>query len=162
MLILVVVAVLLFLLAFATKRRFGILGLALFSGSFLAQSWSGVATSYVEQTGINFSALWLPASALVAALLTILPALILLANSPKYHGKWVNVFGALGFSILAVILLVPILATAFAVEPGSQSIISFFQTNVTLLVTVGIICAIVDLLLSRSSHKPKKGREAKH
>ena len=162
LLVLAIIAVLLFFLAFITKRRFGILGLALFAGSYLAHTWTSSATPLIEKTGVSLDSLGVPTSAIVGALLTLLPALILLANSPKYSGKWAKVIGSLAFPVLAVILLVPVLQTAFASDATSDTLNSFIVDNYTILMTIGLVGAIIDLFLSRPHHKHAKKHASEH
>lgn len=146
----------LFVLAFVTRRRFGVIALALLAGSYLAQTWAGHITPYVVQSGINLSSLGVPIIVAVTVVITLLPALILLVNSPKYHGKWQRAIAALAFGLLAGVLLVP---TLFSVLPSDQlgrTIDTFVSRNRTLLITAATILAIIDLFLSSSkSHGHK-------
>lgn len=153
-------AILLFVLAFVTNRRFGILGLALFAGSYLAHSWTGVALPFVQQTGVDFSQFGVSTDVLIGIILTIVPSIILLVNSPKYSGKWARVVGALAYAVLSCILLVPVLKNAFTLA-SAQSIVAFITTNYTVLVTAGLIASIGDLFLSKV-RKPSKEKHSKH
>lgn len=156
LIVLAVIAVLLFLLGFITKRRFGVLGLTLFAGSYLAHTWTGAAIPLIEKTGVNLSSLDLSPATLIAALFTIAPSLILLANSPQYHSKWAKIIGAFAYAVLAVILLVPVLNNVDFANAQNQSLIDFVTKNYTMLVTAGLIAAIIDLFLSRSHKKHSK------
>ena len=156
------IAAILFALGFITKRRFGILGLALLSGSYLAGAWAGTIVPYVEKTDLNLSSLGVPALALVTVLITLLPALVLLANSPKYRGKWAKVLGSLAFGLLAGVLLTSTLASVLPLDPIGHTIDTFVIHNYTLLVTAGIVLSIVDLFLSRSRPRVHKSRSEKY
>lgn len=154
------IAILLFVLALITKRRFGILGLGLFAGSYLAHTWTGATVPVIEKSGIDFAALGVPAATIVAVVLTILPALFLLANSPKYSGKWANYVGAAAFAALAIVLTTPVVRSAFA----SSAVDAYLDTVVaqySILVTVGLIGAVVDLFLSRG-HKSHSKKHLEH
>lgn len=155
------IAIILFILAFVTKRRFGILGLALFAGSYLAHTWTGAAAPVIEKSGIDFSSLGVPAATIVAVLLTIVPALILLANSPKYSGKWGKFIGSAAFVALAVVLVAPVVRSAFA-DSAVDAYLDTVVANYSLLVTAGLIAAVVDLFLSRPHRKPGKSHDLKH
>lgn len=156
------IGVVLFLLAFITRRRFGILGLGLLAGSYLAEAWAGQAVPYVERSGITISQLGLPMLAFVTIVITLLPALILLVNSPKQHQKLPKVLGALEFALLAAVLLTPTLAGALTVDGFGTVLNTFVVHNYSVLVTIGIILAIVDLFLSRQSPRAHKSRHAEH
>lgn len=156
------IAAILFVLGFITKRRFGVLGLALLSGSYLAGAWAGTIVPYVEKTSINLSSLGVPSLALVTVVLTLLPALILLANSPKYHGKYQKILGSLAFGLLAGVLLTSTFASVLPLDTLGHSIDAFVVRNYTILVTLGIALAVVDLFLSSSKPHIRKSHTEKH
>lgn len=153
-----IIAALLFVLAFITNRRFGILGLALFAGSYLGHTWTGATMPLIEKAGLNLSSLGVTPTVMITAVFTILPSVILLANSPKYHGRRAKFFGSLGYSLLAVVLLLPLFDDPFLSPEQAQMTVSFVKQNYALLVTIGLVGAIVDLFLSRSKkhHNEKK------
>ena len=162
LLVLTILAILLFVLSFLTRRRFGILGLALFAGSYLAHTWTGAATPFIEKVGLDLTRLGVPTSIFVGALLTLLPAIILLANSPKYKGKEAKFFGSLGFTALAIILLVPMLKPAFIGDSTSDNLDTFIVANYSILITIGLIASIVDLFLSHNARRLSRKHTAEH
>lgn len=158
--VIIAIAAAMFILSYLTRRRFGILGLGLLSGSYLASAWAGTTVPYVEKTGINFHSLGLPALAVMTVVITLLPALILLVNSPKQHGKSNRIISALAFGLLGGVLLTATLASVLPLDSFGKTIDTFVVSNYSLLVTAGIVLSIVDLFLARSAPRPRKSRSA--
>ncbi|HEU0266032.1 MAG TPA: hypothetical protein VFQ70_00200 [Candidatus Saccharimonadaceae bacterium] len=156
------ITVILFVLGFVTKRRFGVLGLALLSGSYLAGAWAGTVVPYVEKSSLNLKSLGVPALALVTVALTLAPALILLAHSPKYYGKYQKMLGSLAFGALAGVLLTSTFASVLTIDSLGQTIDTFIVHNYTILVTVGIVLAVIDLFLSTSRPHIRHSHSEKH
>ena len=147
-----VVLVLLFILAFATKRRFGVLGLALAAGALLSSLWADKLTPLVEQqTGIIVQQP--PTQTVVAIALVLLPAVILLFSGPSYKDMPMRFVGALCFAALAVALLVEPLGSALVLQGQSKQVYEFFADNRVYIVTIGLILALVDLLLTHTTHR---------
>jgi hypothetical protein len=152
---LIIIALLLFSLAFVTKRRWGLLGLALVAGSIISASWSSYVTTALQTQGIKL--LSPPLNVVVAVCLIILPALILLFVGPKYHKKWQRVTGSLLFAALATLLI------AIAIFREAPNLMADSQVGALatqaypLIIVVGVIVAIVDTVMA---HWPQKGRHS--
>lgn len=157
---LVVVAVLalvLFALTFVTKRRFGVLGLALSAGALLSTLWVGDLTPLIERAGVTLVAP--PLSTVVGAGLILLPALVLLTGGPTYHTKRGRVIGSVLFSALAVALLINVLGSALVIDDTAKPIYDAIVQYRPQIVTIGLVAALFDVVLTRS-HKP--GSKGKH
>src|SRR5690242_18914954 len=100
----VIVLAILFGLAYVTKRRFGVLGLALAAGSMLSELWAVKLTPIVQHAGIVVDNP--PLITLVSVVLVLLPAALLLFSGPSYHDRPERVIGALLFAALALSLLI--------------------------------------------------------
>src|SRR6218665_3884594 len=109
-LILAGIAIVLFAGAFISKRRFGLLGLALTAGATLSTIWSYDAGLVVSSLGI------VPEGAITQAatqsLVVLLPAILLLFHGYAYKNMVSRIIGSLLFAILAL---------AFLVEPISYA-----------------------------------------
>lgn len=149
-----VVLILLFLLAYFTKRRFGVLGLALAAGAMLSELWAEKLTPLVESTGIQISAP--PLATIVAVSLVVLPALLLLASGPTYHKKSERLVGALFFALLAVALLIEPLGSGLVLEGDGQMVYTLLYENRVYIVTAGLVIALIDLLFAKTP--PGKGK----
>lgn len=140
-----------------TKRRFGVLGLALAAGSMLSALWAEKLTPLVRDAGLNLQNP--PLITIVSVGLVLLPAIVLLFSGPSYHDTPRRLIGALLFAGLAFALLIEPLGSALVLQDQGRQIYDFFAANQVYIVTVGLIVAIFDLL---STHTARHHREAKH
>lgn len=146
----------LFVLAFVTKRRLGVLGFALAAGAILSGQWTDVATTMIERMGLQIVAP--PLGLLVAVILLLLPALLLLMSGPTYSKKGQRIFGAAVFAILACAFLVEPLGRNIVLTPETQDIYTFIATNNTYIITLGLIASLADLLVTKTHKPPKEGK----
>jgi hypothetical protein len=146
--------IVLFAIAFFTKRRFGVLGLALAAGAMLSTLWVGDLTPIIAQAG--FVLIRPPLESVVASLLTLLPAILLLASGPTYHKSSQRVLGALLFAILATVLLLEPLGSALIIEGPGEEVYNFLVANRVVIITVGLIVAVADILFAKTPKIPSK------
>ena len=152
-----IVLLVLFALAYVTKRRFGVLGLALAAGSMLSELWAAQLTPVVRDAGLVVQNP--PLITIVSVALVLLPAVFLLFSGPSYHGTGRRLFGAFLFAALAFALLVEPLGSAMVLLGEGRMIYDFFVNNQVYIVTVGLIIAVFDLL---GAHTAKASKPAKH
>lgn len=153
--IVLVLVALLFALAFFTRRRFGVLGLALAAGAMLSKTWAPELTPYVRQAGVQLVAP--PLESVIAAALIVLPAVLLLFSGPTYHAMWQKVVGSAVFALLALSFLLEPLGGALVLTGDSQAVYAFLIDNRSWIITGGILYALVDLLMV---HTPKRHKES--
>lgn len=146
--VLLVVLAVLFALAYLTKRRFGVLGLALAAGSVLSALWSNDLTPFIYEAGINLVSP--PLDAVVASVLVLLPAIILLFSGLTYKDMPRRLIGALAFALLALAFLLPILGDALVLVGDSRKVYDFIAEYRVWIVTAGLIFALFDLLATKS------------
>jgi hypothetical protein len=151
-----VVALILFGLAFFTKRRFGVLGLALAAGSMLSELWAEQLTPIVQNAGLVVQSP--PLVTIVSVALVLLPAILLLFSGPSYHDTPRRVIGAILFAALAFALLIEPLGSALVLQNEGRVVYEFFANNQVYIVTVGLIIALFDLLSTHSSGAHKKSK----
>jgi hypothetical protein len=144
---------LLFLMSFATNRRFGVLGLALAAGSLLSTNWTGTLTPFIEQQGVIIVAP--PLGIIVATALILAPAAILLFSGPSYHSLWQRMFGSLAFMLLAIAFLIDPLKLALQLEGPGLALINVIDTYASIIIVAGIIGGVADILFT-GRHKAKK------
>ena len=150
--------VVLFLIAFVTKRRLGVLAPALVVGALLSELWVGDLTPVVAQAGFIMSKP--PLESVVAAALTLVPAGIILLSGPAYHGKTMRIISALLFALLANLLLLDIYNSAVIIEGGGKVVYDALVAWKVMAVSAIVLLAIFDVLGMKTS-KPKPV-EAKH
>lgn len=154
--LIIIVAMLgvLFALSYLTKRRFGVLGLALCAGSLLSASWTATLTPWVESQGIDFVSP--PLSAIVSTLLVLGPSMLLLFSGPTYAGHLQRVAGSAAFAALAFVFLLQPIAVAFAFDDMGLRIYNTVHANSSVIIVAGILLALGDILLTRHPHRSKK------
>lgn len=155
-LFLVVIAAL-FVVAFLTRRRFGVLGLALTAGATLSSLWAVQLTPLVAKAGLELVAP--PLENVVAAGLVLLPAVLLFFSGPTYHHTTERVIGSLAFAILALAFLLEPLGSSLVLDATSRTIYAFVVHNRVYIVTLGLAFAIFDLLTTRT---PKHRDHSRH
>jgi hypothetical protein len=144
----------LFATAFFTKRRFGVLGLALAAGAMLSGLWVGDLTPIIANAGIII--IRPPLHSVVSAALILLPALVLLTSGPTYKAMYQKIIGAAAFAVLATALLLEPLGAALVIDEVGKPVYEFFVQNRVVIITICLILAILDLLVART---PRHRRE---
>ena len=143
----------LFALAFITKRRFGVLGLALAAGAMLSSLWAQTLTPIIEQAGVSVSAP--PLITLVSVSLVLLPALLLLFSGPSYSKTVPRIVGATAFALLASALLVEPLGSALVLQGDSRQVYELLVQYRVYIVTAGLVLALFDILSTRTPRHRK-------
>ena len=142
--VLAIILALLFAMTYFTRRRFGVLGLALAAGSTLSSLWANDLTPWVQGAGIEIVAP--PLASVVAAAIVLLPAVVLLFSGPTYKKMIDRVVGAAAFSLLALAFLLPILGDTLALVGDGKQVFDFVAKYRLWIVTGGLLFAIFDLL----------------
>ena len=151
-----VVLVVLFVLTFLTKRRFGVLGLALAAGAMLSSLWAETLTPIIEEAGVELSAP--PLLTVVSVSLGLLPAVLLLFSGPSYKTLIPRLGGAFCFSILALALLIEPIGQSLMLSEQGEQLYDFFVSNRVYIVTIGLVAALFDLLTTRSGGRVKASK----
>lgn len=151
-----IIAISLFVAAFVTKRRFGLLGLALAAGSIISGIWSydaGLIPSLFSIPSGSYT------SAIVSSILILLPAGLLLFHGYSYKNLLGRVVGASLFTILAMAFLAEPISRALIVQGVGASTYNIFIDNKTTIIGIGLIIAIVDLFLTKPMHFSENHRK---
>lgn len=154
-----VIAVLLFSAAFVTRRRFGLLGLALAAGSILSTIWSYDAGLVVSAVGI------VPPGTLTTAatlsLIVLLPAIILLFHGYTYKTLVGRIVGAALFTLLALAFLVQPLGGALRLDGMGANIYEQLVHYKEAIISICTVLAVVDLFLTKPA-APFRDRRSRH
>ncbi len=153
-----VLAVTLFVSAFITRRRFGLLGLALASGSILSGIWGYDAGLVVSAVGIVPSGPLTTAATLAA--IVLLPAVLLLFHGYTYKTTVGRIFGALLFSLLALAFLVEPLGHALILQGAGADVYTKLVANREVIIGIGLVLAVIDLFFTKPAHLAEK--KSKH
>lgn len=145
--ILAVLAVALFVGAFLSKRRFGLLGLALTAGATLSTIWSYNAGLVVSATGL------VPegplTNAVSLAVIVLLPAIILLFHGYTYKENAARVIGSLLFTLLALAFLLEPLGFILPLEGQTADTYNWLMTHRDIFISIGVALAVVDLFFTK-------------
>lgn len=144
-----VIAVVLFVSAFITRRRFGLLGLALAAGSILSSIWG-------YDIGLAASSFNIPsgpmASAIILSIVILLPAGILLFHGYTYKTLIGRVVGASLFTLLALAFLLDPLGHILMPVGFGANVYQMLVNNKSLIIGAGLIVAVIDLFLTKPAH----------
>lgn len=146
----------LFLASFLTKRRVGLLGLALAAGYVLAQLWTQDLTPLVASAGIEI--IKPPLSSLVATILTLLPAVLLFFHGASTKGKVLRIVHSLVFAGLGVALLMEPLGAALVIDDQAKPVYDFLKQYNMIFITAGIALSVVDLMMGKIRRREKEPR----
>jgi hypothetical protein len=140
-------AVVLFVAAFITRRRFGLLGLALAAGSILSTIWSFDAGLVVGAVGI------VPPGQLTTAvtlsLIVLLPAIVLLFHGYTYKSLIGRIVGAILFTLLALAFLVQPLGVALPLDGIGTNIYEQLVKYKEVIISIGMVLAVLDLFFTK-------------
>ena len=156
--ILAVLAISLFTLAYLTRRRFGVLGLGLTAGVLLARDVSGDVENFLKYADMPVDPLSFGTAALVLLVLT--PALLLLFSGPKYGGPKMALLGSLAFAVFGTVLLLAPLSRDLPLQDASiQPVMTFVAQNSSLIVAACVVLAVLDALnMQKTKHFGKKSK----
>lgn len=154
-LICIVIAFALFVSAYITKRRFGLLGLALSAGSILSGIWGYNAGLVASFFGIPSNPL---TSAATLAIIIMLPAGILLFHGYTYKTLIGRIIGAGLFTLLSLAFLVEPLGHVLNLSGYSADAYDWLFGHRTVIIGFGLVIAIVDLFLTKPAHLSDKRR----
>jgi hypothetical protein len=152
-------ALALFAGAFISKRRFGLLGLALTAGATLSTIWSYDAGLVIASTGL------VPAgpmtNAIALSLVVLLPAIVLLFHGYRYKKLFSRIIGSLLFTILALAFLVEPIGFALPLEGTSAYLYSQAMEYKEVVISAGVVLAVIDLFFTKPAHVAEKGDKKK-
>lgn len=146
-----VCSALLFASAYVTKRRFGILGLALAGGAILAGLWSETVGLLFEIEDI--AAGTLTSENLAVVFITIFPAVLLLLRGPKYHSSLLRLGSSVLFVLFALALVVGYLQSSLTTSDIGSAVYVHILRFRELIITGGLVAAFIDVFFMKTSSK---------
>ena len=149
-------AIILFFAAFFSKRRFGLLGLALTAGATLSTIWGYDAGLVVSSTGL------VPeghlTSAIALTLVTLLPAILLLFHGYSYKNEMSRIVGSLCFALLAIAFLTVPIGSALLLSGPAQTAYDFVVAHKSIIISIGVVIAVIDLFFTKPPSKKERER----
>lgn len=157
MIAILVLAGLLFTGAYISKRRFGLLGLALTAGATLSVIWDYNASLLVAATGLVPSG---PVTtAVTLGLVVLLPAVVLLFHGESYRSVVPRIIGSLMFAILAIAFLAHPLGLVLPLEGISADVYNWINSNKSAIISIGVVLAVADLFFTRPAALNSRSRK---
>lgn len=150
-----IVVPVLFLLAYFSKRRFGMLGLGLAAGSLLSSYWSDETVKLAVYLGAPSGLVVMSASVIV---LTLLPSLILLLHGSSYSNKTMKLIGSIAFAILGLAFLIEPLGMVLTMNTTDEIYRKIVSCK-ELIIGFGLALAVVDTMFT---FKTKDDKDKKH
>lgn len=148
--------VILFAVAFISRRSMGVPTLALTAGAVLAKLWTDSLTPLVATAGVV--TVRPPLSSIVAVALTILPALLVMMRAPKTSAHHHSILSALVFAALSVMLTYGAFANAVVLDEGSKQYVQHMLAYDKIIITAGVVIALIETILYK---KPKDSKKHK-
>lgn len=146
LIILASIAVGLFLSAFITKRRFGVLGLGLSAGVVLSQYGGAILAQQLRSLPLGFSVD--SYQSLATIILIVLPVIFLLVGGPVYSSRRSSVISSVGFVVLAMTLIIgPFSALVPADDHLSREAIVMVMNRQSTIIVVGVVLALIDIFM---------------
>ena len=153
------VSVVLFLLAFVTKRHYGILGLGLTAGMVLSEQIATETAALLRYLDFPTD----PLSPLNAArvFLILAPSLLLMLAGPKYTDKKHVIIGSVLYALFGTfLLLAPLVASFPATDTSTQQYLAQIAYNSSLITALAVAVAVFDLM--KLHRKKPVDKKAKH
>ncbi len=148
------VAAILFTGAYLSRRRFGLLGLALTAGATLSSLWTYDAGLLVSSLGVVPEGVI--TQAVTQSLVVLLPALLLLFHGYSYKSKLSRLVGSLLFTVLALAFLVEPIGYALPLSGFGATVYETLKQYKAVIISVGVVLAVIDLFLTKPAHLAEK------
>jgi len=144
----------LFAAAYFTRRRLGLLGLALAAGATLSGLWVSTLTPLVAQSGVEL--VRPPLSSVLAVTLTMLPAVLLLFSGPAYKNHLHKIVGSAVFALLAIAFMLEPLLAALVIDESAKPVADALRQHQQTAISIGLILAVIDLIITKAPKPPKE------
>lgn len=153
-LILAGLLVALFVGAFISKRRFGLLGLALTAGATISTIWSDTAGMMIAATGL------VPdgsvTEAVTLSLIVLLPAGLLLFHGYKYRNDFARTIGSFLFAVLALAFLIEPIGRILPLDTTGSEVYSQIVYYKNVIISLGVVLAVADIFITKPVHAAEK------
>jgi hypothetical protein len=97
----------------------------------------------------------------VAAVLTLLPALIVMVRAGRASSRWHSVTGALVFAFFAVMLTYGAFRAAVEMDDASRQYAAYIMQYRHTIITACIVCAVMEISFRRQPHASAADKKKK-
>ena len=151
-----IIAIFLMSILYLTKRRFGVMGLALIAGQALISLWSGSIPMIAATIGLPSIGAFSGVT-IITLLILFLPVVLLLFGGPTYTTKSARLVGSLLFALLSLVLSAEILRGSLILIGNDLVVFNVISQYRTPILSIAIAVAVIDLMSAHSSKLiPKK------
>jgi len=140
---------LLFGFAYITKRRFGVLGLALATGYVLSVMWQDVIADIALRLPVDLGVV--SPVTFLTLLVILFPSLVLLFGGPRYKTKRGRLLGSILYAVLAVIFSLGALEHTVVLMGDSRTVFEMIVQYQQYILTAALVIAVLDIMHTRSS-----------
>ena len=159
--ILGIVAALLFVGAYVTRRRFGVLGLALAAGYVLSVLWHDTLVQVADTVRIDTGVI--SSVTLLTLAVILLPSIVLLFGGPSYKTKRGRLLGSLFYAVLAVVFSLGALEHTLVLMGEGKVVYDTVVEYEQYILTAALVVAVLDIMHARTSGgKKSEHHEKKH
>lgn len=142
--VVIAVVVVLFVLAFVTRRRFGILGLGMAAGALLSYEVAPDVAGILQYLDIPVEPLSVATAAHVV--LVLAPVVVLLFAGPKYRSPRAALIGSMVFAVFGAVLLLLPLSRDLALRDGaSLPVLSALVSYDSMIIAICTALAVFDM-----------------
>ncbi len=138
------IVVILFVVAFVTKRRFGVLGLALAAGYVLSQLWEHYIPHVVQFFGLDM--VIVSPVTLVTIVIILLPSVALFFGGPVCRTTRGRLIGSLLYAVLAVIFCMGALEHTMVLSGSGKIAFDAVVDFRPYILTLALMVSIVDVM----------------
>lgn len=137
-------AAMLFVAAYLTKRRFGVLGLALATGYVLSQLWESYIPALVDVIGVDFE--FVSPVTVITLLIILLPSVALFFGGPTCKTKRGRLIGSLLYVVLAVVFSLGALEHTMVLMGPGKAVFDVLVQYREYILTLALALSIVDVI----------------
>ena len=151
---LIIIAVVFFILAYFSKRKYGLPALALVGGSVISTYWSAYVTISLKMAGIVLVSP--PLEVVVAVGIVLLPGLIMLTVGPTYSKKYQRIASSLFLAVVAGTFSFIAITNAAPELIKNDTLTQQVKSLQSIIIVVAIVAAIADSFFHHMPRKSKK------
>ena len=144
----------LFVVAWVSRRSMGVPTLALAAGALMANLWTDSLTPIVAKAGLII--IQPPLTSIVSVVLTLLPALLVMARAHKVSSHYRSILGSLVFAVLGVLLTYGAFSNAVVLDASSRQYALEIVKYQNVAITVCVCMAVVEVLFYKRPHAGEK------
>lgn len=138
-------------LSFLSGRRYGVLAMSLATGAVIADLWGNQLTQILASYGTQVANM--PIGVAIEVALLALPLVMAFFSGIRIRGLTTRIISAIVVGLMFAAFLVEPLGGFMELEGDSQGVYHWLAGVWQYIVTIGLILAVVDMLLSRNSTK---------